>query len=396
MMMIMNLPARMRALLAALAVLALAAGCGGVDSGGTGTVTVAGRVGGYGSIIVNDIHFDESRAQIQDAEGRLRSPGDIRLGMTVAVDGTGQGFADEDPQAQALSIRMVSELVGRIQGVDPAGRSFTVLGQTVLITPVTLVDRRIPGGSAGLSPGLEVEVHGRYDASRARYAATRIEPRPQADAFVLRGTISAINMTSHTLVIGGQTLSFRDVPPSERPPLEVGAIVRARLAPQANSDGSWNALSLTRGVIELPDRDEARIEGRISEWQSSRQFSVNGVRVDASAARFPDGEGGVQLGARVEVEGWSSGGVLRAREVEVEGDEDEINSKYELHGPIESLDRAAQLLRVRGEEVDYSGSVEFRNGTADNLAIGRRIEVVGPASNDGTRIRAVRITFEAE
>ena len=50
--------------------LALLAGCGGVDSGGTGTgdqsTLAVGPITGFGSIIVNAIRFDESAAVIVD------------------------------------------------------------------------------------------------------------------------------------------------------------------------------------------------------------------------------------------------------------------------------------------------------------------------------------------
>lgn len=41
--------------------------------------------------------------------------------------------------------------------------------------------------------------------------------------------------------------------------------------------------------------------------------------------------------------------------------------------------------------VDYSGSVDFRDGLAANLALDVEVEARGALSADGTRLRATRI-----
>jgi hypothetical protein len=127
---------------------------------------------------------------------------------------------------------------------------------------------------------------------------------------------------------------------------------------------------------------------------SSRQFNVDGIPVDAGGASFPEGEAAVVLGARVEIEGNSSAGVLRARVVKVEGDEDAGNSSFELHGAIEALDAGARTFLLRGVTVYYGGAVDYQAGTAGDLAVGRRLEVHGTLSSDGNRIVAQQIAFE--
>lgn len=72
----------------------------------------------------------------------------------------------------------------------------------------------------------------------------------------------------------------------------------------------------------------------------------------------------------------------------------ENNTTFELHGTIESLDAAARTFVVRGARVDYSGPVTFELGTAADLAAGRRVEVQGTLSTDGTAVRARQIEFE--
>ena len=57
-----------RALAAVLVAVGMASACGGgVDSGGTGapaTTFSSGRISGFGSIIVNGVHFDEATGTV--------------------------------------------------------------------------------------------------------------------------------------------------------------------------------------------------------------------------------------------------------------------------------------------------------------------------------------------
>jgi hypothetical protein len=43
--------------------------------------------------------------------------------------------------------------------------------------------------------------------------------------------------------------------------------------------------------------------------------------------------------------------------------------------------------------VSYSGTVDFRDGSAADLAVGREVEARGTLSADGTRLQAQRIDF---
>jgi hypothetical protein len=67
-----------------LAALALLGGCGGVDSGGTGTgsaPTLAyGPISGFGSIIVGGVRYDESNADIEGDDGTVVGRLGARLG----------------------------------------------------------------------------------------------------------------------------------------------------------------------------------------------------------------------------------------------------------------------------------------------------------------------------
>lgn len=122
--------------LAATLALLLASCGGGVGTGGTGSFSyAAGPITGFGSIVVNDVHFDESAARVEDADGNVSTRDALRLGMTVDVDGgdIAPATATTSASASATRVRYASEMLGGVGTVDRAALSFTLLGQTVLV-----------------------------------------------------------------------------------------------------------------------------------------------------------------------------------------------------------------------------------------------------------------------
>lgn len=378
------------------------AGCGGggsdssagVSSGGTGSFS-AGPITGFGSIIVGAVRFDDSTASsildIDDDNTDLR--GKLKLGMMVRV----KGKPKNGDRADADSIEVRSELLGPIDSINTSAtpNTLVVLGQTVQISASTVFEDGLAGLPA-LSPGNIVEVHGFVDPVTHRLTATRIERKllVNVKAFKLQGTVKALVNTStvKTFQIGPLTISFAapvNIPASLV--LANDMLVRVRLA-TTPATGTRTALKIR--AVELEDehknRDEAEVEGTITAFTSSSKFSVNGLPVDASGASVPTG---LKLGDRVEVEGRLVNGVLVAKKVKLEDENDQL--KFELHGIIGSLNTSGKTFVLRGVTIDFSGSVVFLKGTLSALETGRSVEVKGVASTPGTNtIKATRISFE--
>lgn len=380
-----------RGLLAAAVTLLLASGCGGVDSGGTGAVAV-GPITGFGSIIVNAVRFDESGAVVRDEEGTIIARDRLALGVVTEVEAKTPTNVGGTLFAVATAIRVNSELVGPVTAVDAVSGTLAVLGQSVRVTASTAFDAALPAGLASLQVGSTVEVYGRFDSVNARYTATRIEARPNPAAYKLRGPIAAVDPAAHTMIIGGQTIDTSLLPAADLANVGVGNIVRARLQ-TTQVGGNWLAIAVRPGVTSLPDSPIVKLEGRISAFTSTRAFSVDGIPVDASAATFPEGQAGVVLGARVEVVGSSRGGIIIAREVEVEGDELERDDSFELLGRIQAHDAAAMTFSVRGITVHYRGKVQFAGGGIGDLVPGRSVTVEGGLAADRAGITAQRIVI---
>lgn len=387
-----------RGALACLGAAAVAVGCGG---GGGATASDAGAftmgtITGFGSIIVDGVRFDDSRAQVVDDDDTPHDRGELKLGMTVEVLSDRVQSGSSGRNAAARHIRFGAEIVGPVEAVDATAQQLTVLGQVVEVNDTTVFDDSLAGGLAVLAKGDIVEVHAQFDTANGHYVAKRIEKKPQVDFFRLRGPVSQLDGSAKTFHINGATISYAAVAAADLPAnFANGLTVRVRLQTTAVS-GVWQAVSIRSGVRKVEDHDEAEVRGIVTAFADITSFSVNGLPVTTSAGTaFPDGTAGIALGAAVEVEGAIANGVLVASKVQLEdrhaNDDDHQN---ELHGPIGSLDAQAQTFVVRGVKLHYGAATTFSRGGAADLANGKAVEVKGRLGADGVTLEARQIKFE--
>ena len=378
------------------------AGCGGgggsgvagVSSGGTGSFSV-GPITGFGSIILNSngVRIDDSSASVTDDDGN-NMRGKLKLGMLCTVNASVVVAA----RATAQSIVASGELQGRIVGMpDASQKTFVVLGQTVRVTGSTVFDVSLPTGFSGLANDTIVEVHGVLDPAANTMTATFIEKKNSPALFKIQGLASNHDGIAKKFNIGSIRINYSTTTDVRTAPAN-GTLVRVRLTavlPPAAAPAEWTATRIRPPENANEDRDEAEIEGSITAFTSPTQFSVSGIVVNASTARFDDGTAGLAVGVRVEVKGRVSGGVLIAERVKIK-DRNKVNDlEFELHGTASNV--TATTFEVRGVKVNFTGTTLFRNGSAANLVNGAQIEVKGVASNStasSTSINATRISFE--
>lgn len=369
---------------------------GGVGSGGTGSFA-SGSVTGFGSVIVNSVRFDDNTARVEDADGNLKSRDDLRLGMSVEIEGGAivPATAPALATSTASRIRYASEMVGAIELIDRSAGTLTVLGQLVSTSTQTVFDDSLPGGLGALAVGRVIEVHGQFDATVPRYRATRIEPAAAGATPRLRVVVSQLDKAATTFRIGGATFAYGQASavPTD---LANGSYVRVALQTGTDSAGRWVVSSFKAGVSPLPDAEEATVKGLITDFTSITSFNVNGQPVTTgSATEFKDGSSGLAVGVRVEVEGAVNGGVLRADKVAIETDAEESGREYEFAGEITSVNTSAGTFVLRGVTIGTSrGDLRFENGSAADLKAGAKVEVKGLLAADGTTVEATSIEFD--
>ncbi len=381
------------------------AGCGG-GGGGGGTTAASGVAGssasgaitGFGSIIVGGVHYDDSTAtSIKDDDGVSKSSSDLKLGMVVKIKGGKTSNDGNSIKASCDSIEVHSELQGPIDAGSKTATSFKVLGQTVEISATTFFDDGLT--FASLATGNVVEVYGFINPLNNTMAATRVELKPNANKFKLQGAISALNTASKTFSIGTLTISYLTAELPDSLTLTDGLVVRVRLAITPLT-GTRTALRIRAAEDKHDDIDEAEVEGFITEFTSLALFKVNGLVVNTNATTkfdFPVGTI-LRVGDRVEVEGRIVDGILIAKEVELEDDEDDEDLfKFELHGFVSGLAKTdgTGTFVLRGVPVSYNATTVFTDGlTRDNLANGSKVEVKGTLLN-GNTVLATEISRES-
>ena len=374
-------------------------GSAGVGSGGTGSFS-SGPIRGFGSIVVGTIHYDEAGAEVFNDAGQPASADTLRLGMVVEVVGAPVTTTSRGRRrARAHEINVRSEIKGPVDEIDLVLGTFSVLGQTIVITPSTVFEEQLRGGLQALEPGQVVEVSGLMQRS-GLYTATRVEPAYEpVTRYKLRGRISHLDTSARTLRIGDARISWAGISPSGGE-LADGRFVRVEIATQQEPDGTWRALAIRVSPPFYNRRpgggEEVEIEGYVDSISgASDSFTMLGLTVDYSGARFEDGTASdLVTGARVEVEGRMSadGSFLIAREIEFEDDDDD-DDEFEVEGRIDDVWPASQTFLVRGITVDYSGA-RFEDGSASDLMVGARVEVEGRLSPDGTILLASEIEFD--
>ncbi len=411
-----GMPVPWRTRLAHLALASLSAAlvaCGGgggssagVGTGGTGAFAV-GSVSGFGSVIVNGVHFDDRSADVFDDDGNRSSSDALGLGMVVEI----RGSVDDDGLAgTAQSISYYSELKGPVTAVDAGAGTITVFGEVVSVTATTVFED--VAGLAGIAVGNVVEVYGLPGAS-GTLVATRIEREaPTVGAydgeFRVRGPLTDLSgiAPDQRFTVASVTVTTDGSTDVDDGTLVEGAYVSVRLATTEALDGSYMATRIrvkTRSYDD--DVNEAEVEGLVSDFTApDAPFKVNGYPVQlGTSVVYEDGlAGDLADGVRVEVEGSVVDGVLIARKVEFEhedddGGDDGSDAPFEFKGvatcSTTPCSSPAGTFEVRGVTVHYDALTRLEDGvTLANLQ-GNNVEVkaVSEIDGSGTIFRATRI-----
>jgi len=292
-------------------------GDGGSDStdvaggGISGTGISSGPITDFGSIVVNDVHFDVSTATIL-VNGGAATEDDLRLGQVVTVAFTGDTATG---RATANSVTYARDLAGPVEEIDFANRQVRVLGQWVP------TDRLLAASDEGQPDELHledfasddtVEISGQFDADGVLHA-TRIERKGHSgpQEVEVKGAIQ--NLTQNTFTIRDLTVDYRHAMMMPHM-LTEGFLVEVKGT--VDNTGTVIATEVTvkdnpSPVAGSPAGTEVEIDGFITEFHrfaSHGELTVDQQRVrKTESTKFKGGAtadgAGLGLNVRVEVEG---------------------------------------------------------------------------------------------
>lgn len=292
---------------------------GGVGSGGSGLAE--GTITGFGSVIVDDVRFDDSQAKVTEEGPSGSREAALRIGQRVRIRSNADNVAE--------SIEVITELVGPIEQIAVDGakvRRLTVLGQQVRVQAEpdggAIAATWTDFGDLPCAPGCEfnttqwVQAHGTWVLDSATNAYTLLASRveviaPQPKVLLsgvvrkIDGTVARLNAATGREVdlgpgveLGGQALNqvvrVWAAPPGGAPAAVIQAdrSISSTLAPAAGSGSA-----VLGGDVSRVSADGSEIE-----IQGNRIAVPPEFRGAMSAQQF----------ARVEIERSASGWQVKA------------------------------------------------------------------------------------
>lgn len=354
----MYLPLIRKLALTAGTLLAIAACGGGGDGystagGGTGGTGVSyGSIAAFGSIVVNNVHFDVASSIV--TEDGVQDDGTdlhrgLKLGMVVEVGGT----FDSDTTGTAMTVTYRNNLVGPVTTMSSSpinvGQQSTIVaaGQTVVIDANTVVAtastpadgnlNQLPNTTNTTLPlalGNVIEVSGLRDVTRQIHA-TRVEVRSidlasftsAGHEIEVKGTIASVGPAANTFQIGELIVNYGSANTQDLPGATpaVGQFVEVK---GTIFDAMSNTLTATEvepvedeGFGATTSANKAEVEGFVTTVTPTvtppDQFTVGNQLVQTTVYTvFENGRpDDIAVGIKVEVDGSLAGGTLTATKV---------------------------------------------------------------------------------
>jgi len=369
---------------------------GGVAGiGGSGFIS-SGSVTGFGSVFVNGVEYETSGTIFDIDDSGSGSQSDLAIGMVVTVNGTVNA---DGVTGTATSISYDDQLQGQVSNltaIDPLVqdgnvRTFTILGKTVRISAIDTV-YHVTGALAGTTFGFDsianennVEISGFFNAA-GELVATRVELKATtfsaSNIVELKGNISNLVNTSFT--INGINV---DASSAALDNLPAGLVANASVEVKGScTDASCSTINATRveGQSGFDDADKISVEGLITDFNSSSDFKINGISVNASSALLSPTTLVLRDGARVEVEGPISNNVIQAIKVELRGGDARV------HATVSSVDTTTGSFEVTANAQTIAVTVTTETESEGSVAIGNFVRVRG-FENDAGGITATRV-----
>jgi len=313
-------------MLVSIAILSACGGGGGGSSDTTagigGTGISYGTVTGFGSILVNGRHLDDSGASVTlDDNPGAGLHGGIKQGMVVKASGTFSGNT-----GTATSVVYRDNLEGEVCAQTSVGGITTlrVLGQTVIQDATTIVE------NGPINVGDIVEVSGLPDELE-QIQASFIEVKDPIDAVIeVKGRVGFVDDIAKTLKINALDVNYNLALIDNNIPggvPAVGQFVEVKAdenIPVFACGGTIDTLTAskveleTEGAGTIAAGAHAEVEGFITELTvGGFKIGEQEVVTTGSTSFLPDDFTVIDLvvGAKVEAEGTSTNGVLTATKI---------------------------------------------------------------------------------
>ncbi|NNL48275.1 MAG: hypothetical protein HKO76_07905, partial [Acidimicrobiia bacterium] len=379
--------------------LLLTAACGGSGSNSapaplpvvtTDDVMFVGPITGFGSVILNGAQFDTASATVTMDDG----PGtvsDLKIGMIVSIGGT----IDTDTGfARASEISFVDDAEGPITSIDRAAGSFVVLGRTVFVDELTVLE----GATfEDLEVGHVVKISGlwrRQQQIQAAYVYRSALQFMEGMTMQVKGEIADLDIGQQRFRIGTQSCDYSAAM------LELGGTDLANgMYVQVTSTAMIQNGHMLANMVRARNRHTDRYQlcagecqyeliGYVTAYESETSFEVDGQAVTTTGDTvYVNGTSDtLTLDVKVSIDGMLND----ASELVADRIVFHLPSLVEIKGNVEALDEGNEIVTVLGIAVQTNEFTLFRDHTTsgpptfgfDELAPGNRVEIRAVLDND--------------
>ncbi len=345
-----------------------------VNTPPTTTLTASGPATSFLQLGVAGYTLDEATATVQINTGANRKATELRLGMPIDING--QIPVANSTQGTVTSIAAQSIVKAPVRAIDAATQRISLLSLIVQLDQNTILDGF--ASIADLKAGDRIEVYGLPRTTASEYLATRVIVNRNAaltDPLELVGTASNVTATQFQLqgltVSGVTTSNVQSVGGGAATTLAEGNRVRV-----IGTLGTANSITLTQMFASpLPTRADntlIALDGPVQSLVANavNRVLVNDVEIDVSA--LPGSvTTGLVPGARVQLRSIKTTGVAKATDGKIIAANERV--PYQFEGTISEFTSSASF-KVRGETVNAS-TATFANGTATDLAVGKKVRI---------------------
>jgi hypothetical protein len=318
----------------------------------------------------------------------------LRVGNIVALS----GFEDTqgvlratrvDKMQDVFSPGLELEVNGTITSLDEAMQTFTLESILNRLQVDFSAAQRLPADTP-LRDGQTVEVKSSRNVENGTLVADRVEVKDvglrgePGTKGVLEGIITRIiaaDTFEVKLEVGVQIVRH-----TQTTTFEGGTVSDIAADQRVEVEGVFDAdRILVAQEIDFAVNGTVEIEGIVTTILSTDTFDVNGqvVRLTPDTAYTRGSIDDIVINAQLQVEGFfDAHGVLVATGIEFFVD---------TEGIITAM-TSADIFEVEGQGVRLTSDTVFENGTANDLAIGRRVEVEGLFDDHGVLV-AISVEF---
>lgn len=343
-----------------------------------------GVITGFGSVIVNGVHYDMKGATIE-VDGEPQTESDLKVGQVVTLEATNEKAGDH---VKALSLKSDSRVAGPLDSINLTAGLLVVAGVPVLLTADTFYDEGVTAETLKVGDPLRVSCLTNADGA---LEATRVDVKksPEPGQVQWAGKVTALDTTAKTFSLNGKTVDYSKATLSPLPTktLENDQFVRVHG-------------SLQNGVLVANGNVHPGALGvkRHAEAKKDLPIASGGI-VDnlLPGVSFTQGDVTVLINSSTQYEGGTAADLADGIAAKVNGVFDENKNlvakriklifqvKFEDEGIVTAVDVAAKTLIVNGTTYEMSDDtfvqddsvLKMRYFNLADVKLGDRVHVRG-------------------